>query len=167
MPSVLSRGLIGILAVVAATSLVFAEEAATVVKGKTIKMDYTLNVDGKEIDTTVGKNPIEFVQGEGTIILGLSKAIEGMKVGEQKSITVVPEEGYGAVDPKALIEVPRSILPSGMEPKVGMIVEVQGAEGQAFPATIWEFKEEKVVLNFNHPLAGKELKFDVKIVAVE
>lgn len=147
---------------------VSAEQPVTVNKGKKITLDYTLTVDDEVIDTSVGKNPLQFVQGDGAgLIPGFVRQIEGMQVGESKSIKVSPEEGYGAVDAKAFIEAPKTILPTGMDPQVGTIIEVEQENGQTFPATIWEIKENTVVLNFNHPLAGKELQFEVKIIAVE
>ena len=143
------------------------DTGASVAPGKKVKMDYTLTVDGQVMDTSEGKKPLEFVQGESPMIPGLVKQLEGMKAGEQKSIVVSALEGYGPVDPKAIIETPTNSLPAGLKPQVGTVLEVQMAEGQSFPATISEIKGDKVVLNFNHPLAGKELHFDVKIVSVE
>ena len=147
---------------------VYAEQSVTVSKGKKITLDYTLTVDDEVVDTSVGKNPMQFVQGDAAgLIPGFVRQIEGMTVGESKSIKVSAEEGYGPVDTKAFIEAPKTILPAGMDAQVGMIIEVEQENGQTFPATIWEIRENSVMLNFNHPLAGKELQFEVKIIAVE
>ncbi len=145
---------------------VFAQ--GTVEKGKKIKFDYTLTVDGNVIDSSQGKQPIEFVLGDGMIIPGLAKQLEGMKTGEEKHITVSPQEGYGMPDPNAYREVEKSVLSTGgREFEVGQIYEFHSAEGDVFPGIISEIKDNTVVVNFNHPLAGKELVFDIKIVSVE
>lgn len=149
-------------------SFAFIAHAADFVvePGKQIKLDYTLSVDNKEIETSVGKKPLEFVVGDKSIIPGLEAGILGMHVGEEKLVTVAPKDAYGEADPKALKEFPKSTMPKGVEPKPGMILQAQAPDGESFPATIKEVKDDKVVLDFNHPLAGKQLKFQVKILDI-
>lgn len=139
----------------------------TVTAGKKVKMDYTLTVDNKQIETSVGKTPLEFIDGSHLIIPGLEKGIEGMRVGEEKIVTVNPSDAYGEADPKAFKEFPKTSMPANVEPKVGMILRATAPNGQSFPAIISEIKGDKVVLNFNHPLAGKQLTFKVKILDIQ
>ncbi len=136
-------------------------------KGKEVSIDYTLTVEGEVIDSSQGKSPLQYTQGEGQIIVGLEKELEGLKVGDEKTVVVPPEEAYGLSDPEAFQEVPRSSLPSEIKPQVGMYVQAKGADGKVFPVKITEVKENMVVINFNHPLAGKTLKFDIKIVSIK
>jgi FKBP-type peptidyl-prolyl cis-trans isomerase SlyD len=151
--------------VMGVASMSFAADAV-VATGKKIKMDYTLTVNKEQVETSVGKQPLEFVYGDHSLIPGLEKGIEGMKVGEEKEITVAPKEAYGEVDPKAIKEFPKSSMPKTPEPQVGMVLQAQAPNGESFPATIAEIKGDKVMVDFNHPLAGKTLTFKIKIVDV-
>lgn len=135
--------------------------------GKKVKLDYTLTVNNEQIETSVGKEPLQFVTGDNTIIPGLEGALMGMHVGEEKVVTVESKDAYGEVDQKAFKEFPKSMMPSGSEPKVGMVLQAQAPDGEAFPATISEIKDDKVLLDFNHPLAGKQLTFKVKVLSIE
>ena len=101
------------------------------------------------------------------MIPGLEKEMEGMKVGETKKVVVMPAEGYGEVNSQLVREFDKSKMPADMTPAKGMILEMQDEEGNSYPAMISEVKDKTVMLDFNHPLAGKELTFDVKIVSVE
>ncbi len=153
-------GLMGFCSFVGAEDVVIAQ-------GKKIKFDYKLTVDGQVVDSSEGKQPIEYVQGDGKIIPGLSKQLEGLKAGDEKTITVPAAEGYGDVDKGAVKEVPRSMLPKDTELAVGQVFEFQSEDGVRLPGIIKEIKDQMVLLDFNHPLAGKELKFEIKIVSVE
>lgn len=139
----------------------------TVSDGKTISMEYTLKLENKEVlDTNVGGEPLSFTQGSHEIIPGLESALQGMKAGESKQVTVEPEQAYGEVNPKAIQEVPIEQIPPDAR-KVG--VQLQGKDGQGRMVTpkVTEVKEQVVVLDFNHPLAGKTLYFDVKILDIQ
>jgi FKBP-type peptidyl-prolyl cis-trans isomerase 2 len=140
---------------------------AVVADGKTVKVNYTLTVDGKVVDSSKGREPLEFKAGAHQMIPGFEKGVMGMKAGEKKSFTVKPEEGYGQVNPKAFQEVPKKKLPADVKPKAGMTLYAQGKEGQPIPVTIKEVKKDVVVMDFNHPLAGKTLNFDVEVVEVK
>jgi FKBP-type peptidyl-prolyl cis-trans isomerase 2 len=142
-------------------------QEAVVAKGKQVKLDYTLTVDNEMVETTKGKEPLTYDAGQGMLIVGLEKQLEGMKAGEEKKVVVSPEEGYGVVDPKLVREFEKSKFPADMAPVKGMVVEMQDPQGQPYPATISEVKDTMVMLDFNHPLAGKTLTFDVKIVSIE
>jgi FKBP-type peptidyl-prolyl cis-trans isomerase SlyD len=136
-------------------------------QGKTVKLDYTLYVDGQSVDSSQGGQPLEYVHGNKMIIPGLESQLEGLKEGDAKTVTVAPTEAYGEIDPNAVMEVPRTMLAPDITPEVGMVLQVPSKEGRTFNASIEEIKEDALVLNFNHPLAGKELKFDVKVVEVK
>ena len=130
--------------------------------GSKVKFDYTLTVDGKVADTSAGRGPLEYTHGAGHIIPGLEKEMLGMKVGDKKTVKVSPEEGYGKVMPEALRRVPKTAIGGVENVKVGDIVGASNA-GHTFRAIVKEITETEVVLDFNHPLAGKELTFDVEI----
>jgi len=138
-----------------------------VAQGKKITLDYTLSVDNKEVETSIGKTPLNYIAGGRQIIPGLEAQLNGMHVNEEKVVTIAPKDAYGEVDPKAFKEFPKSTMPKGMEPKVGMVLQATAPDGSKFPAVISEIKGDKVVLNFNHPLAGKSLTFKVKVLKIE
>lgn len=141
---------------------------ATIENGKKVKFDYTLKVEGQEVETSIGKEPLEYTQGEGKIIPGLEKALEGMKVGEQKTVKVSPEDGYGQPNAEAKKDFPKSTFPADFNPEKGTVIEMQDPEGNVMPGQISEIKADgSVTIDFNHPLAGKTLEFDVKIVGIE
>jgi len=135
--------------------------------GKKVTLDYTLTVDNKEVETSVGKIPLTYVVGNRNIIPGLEAQLNGMHMKEEKVINVASKDAYGDLDPKAFKEFPKTSLPKGLAPKVGMILQATAPDGSRFPAVISELKGDKVVLNFNHPLAGKALTFKVKILKIE
>lgn len=136
-----------------------------IVRGKIVKMIYTLTVDGKVADSNKGAEPISYTHGEGQMIPGLEKQLEGKKKGDKLNVTVQPEEGYGQYDPKAMIEIPKEQAPKeGLA--VGAVVAGMSADGKPVRATVAEIKQDTVVLNLNHPLAGKVLQFDVEVVDV-
>lgn len=140
----------------------------TVSDGKTISMEYTLTLENQNdvLDSNVGGEPLTFTQGTHQIIPGLENALEGMKEGESKTVTVKPAQAYGEVDPQAILEVPIEQIPSEAR-KVG--AQLQGKDGQGRPVhpKVKEVKDQVVVLDLNHPLAGKTLQFDVKILDIQ
>ncbi len=140
--------------------------ALAVSEGKSVKVNYTLTVDGKVVDSSNGRGPLEFKAGSHQMIPGFEKAVMGMKVGQKKSFKVGPKEGYGLEDPKAIRDIPKNQLPPEMTPKAGMTLTAQ-ANGQKVPVRIVEVKKDVVVMNFNHPLAGKTLHFDVEILEIK
>ena len=145
-----------------------AAGAATVVKpGSEVSFDYTLtDAEGKVVDSSKGKEPMHYVHGKGQIIPGLEKELTGMAVGSEKKVTIKPEDGYGPVNPQAFQEVPKEKLPPEAL-KVGTVLAAQGPAGQRVPVRVHEIKENTVIMDFNHPLAGKTLSFDVKITDVK
>jgi FKBP-type peptidyl-prolyl cis-trans isomerase 2 len=142
-------------------------ETSVVSDGKSVKVQYTLTVDGKVMDSSNGREPLQFKAGSHQVIPGFEKAVMGMKVGEKKSFKVSPEEGYGLKDPKAIQDVPKTQLPPDITPKAGMTLYAQTKDGKRFPVKIVEVKKDVVVMDFNHPLAGKTLNFDVEVVDIK
>jgi len=135
--------------------------------GKTISMEYTLTLEDKKVlDTNVGGEPMNFTQGSHKIIPGLETALEGMKVGESKQVTVEPEVGYGPINPQAVQEIPIENIPEEAR-KVGAQLQGKDGQGRMVHPRVTEVKEQVVVLDFNHPLAGKKLFFDVKILDIQ
>lgn len=131
-----------------------------------VELDYTLTVDGAVIESTTGQAPLTYVQGHGQLIPGLERQLAGLKAGDSREITVTPEEGYGPVDPEAVVSVPRTQLPPDITPRVGLMLRGTKPDGQRFRATITEVQADTVMLDMNHPYAGKTLHFSVTIVKI-
>ena len=134
--------------------------------GVVVSMDYTLHVDGELLDSSDGQGPLQILVGYGNIIPGLEREMMGMKIGDEKEVTVAPADGYGEFDEAAYMDVPRKEFPADMELEEGLELSVNDDEGHAHYARIDEVGAESVRLDFNHPLAGAELKFKVKVVAL-
>jgi FKBP-type peptidyl-prolyl cis-trans isomerase SlyD len=141
-------------------------ETLLVADGQVVAMNYTLKVDGETIDASEDHGPIEFLQGQGNIIPGLERELYGMAVGESKDVVVVPEDGYGEIDSEAFMEVPRDQFPEDIPMEVGTLIEMHNESDQPLDARIESVGEETVRLDFNHPLAGKQLNFSVKIASL-
>jgi FKBP-type peptidyl-prolyl cis-trans isomerase SlyD len=136
---------------------------SVVQEGSFVSIEYTLTDDsGKVIDTNVGKEPLTYIQGAGQIVKGLERELNGLKVGDQKKVSVKPDEGYGETNEKAFQEIPREKIPAEAQ-KVGAMLMTKAPDGRGVPVRVAEVKEKTVVVDFNHPLAGKTLTFDVKI----
>lgn len=143
-----------------------AKDPNIVEDGATVSLEYTLSGDdGVLIESNKGKEPLRYVDGRKQIIPGLEKALEGLKAGAQKKVTVKPEDAYGPVNPNAFNEVPKDVLPQDSL-KVGTTLLATNAQGEQMEVRVHEIKEKTVVMDMNHPLAGKTLVFDVKILEV-
>jgi FKBP-type peptidyl-prolyl cis-trans isomerase 2 len=142
------------------------EAAVVVAEGKTVTLNYTLKVDGKVLETSIGRKPLQFKAGSSQLIPGFEKAVMGMKAGQKKSFKISPEKGYGPGDPKAIKSVPISQIPPDIKPKAGMILDTKGKDGQRLPVRVVEVKKDVVIIDFNHPLAGKTLNYDVEILEI-
>lgn len=140
---------------------------AEVKSGDTVSIHYkgTLE-DGTVFDSSEGRDPLQFEVGSGQIIPGLDEAIPGMSIGDKKSVTVPPEQAYGDANPDAIQSVPRDTVPDELDIAVGMPLQVQTQDGRQVPVTVKEITDDTVVLDANHPLAGKTLTFDIELVAV-
>jgi FKBP-type peptidyl-prolyl cis-trans isomerase SlyD len=138
----------------------------TVQDGLVVSMEYTLTVDGEVLDSSRDAGPLQFLAGYDNIIPGLEREMIGMKVGESKKVVVAPVDGYGEYDEEAYMEVPRSEFPKDMEIELGMELGVTDEDGNRQMAFIESFDDESVRLDFNHPLAGAELHFSIKVVGL-
>jgi FKBP-type peptidyl-prolyl cis-trans isomerase SlyD len=141
-------------------------EAIKVVDGLVVTMDYTLTVDGELIDTSEGQEPIEFIQGTGSIVSGLERELYGMVIGDGKDVDVTAQDGYGEVDEEANMEVPRQEFPTEIPLEIGTMLELHDQDGNPMHARIDQVGEKTVLLDFNHPLAGKDLHFSIKIAGL-
>jgi FKBP-type peptidyl-prolyl cis-trans isomerase SlyD len=140
----------------------------TVADDLVVSLDYTLHLEGdpEVFDTSEGQEPLEFIQGRGHIIPGLERALYGMAVGQKKKVVVQPEDGYGELDSGAFQLIPRDTFPPTMEIEVGMGLELHDDEGEILEACVAELHPDSVMLDFNHPLAGETLYFDVKVIGL-
>jgi len=129
-----------------------------------VKMDYTLYVEGKVVDTSEGYGPLEFIHGHRNLIPGLEREIIGMQVGEAKEIIVKPSDAYGEYDADAFVDIPRTQFPQSFDFQIGRSIRLSDPTGRLITASISEIGEKDVRLDMNHPLAGKELNFSATIV---
>jgi FKBP-type peptidyl-prolyl cis-trans isomerase SlyD len=135
----------------------------TVQDGLVVSMDYKLTVDGELLDSSDDAGPLQFLVGYGNIIPGLEKEMMGMKIGDSKDVVVQPADGYGEFDEEAFMDVPRGQFPKDMNLEVGAELTVRDNDDHARFALVDSIEGETVTLNFNHPLAGDELHFHVKV----
>ena len=136
-------------------------------KDKVVLMHYTLKNDaGDVIDSSDGADPLPFLQGHGNIIPGLESALEGSKVGDKLDVSIKPEEGYGVRMKDAIQEIPSSALKGVDEVKVGMQLQSQDKDGNAFLVNVTKIEDDKITVDANHPLAGQTLHFSVSIESI-
>jgi FKBP-type peptidyl-prolyl cis-trans isomerase SlyD len=141
--------------------------APAIEQGSTVRLEYTLTDDaGAVLDTNKGQTPLTYTQGEEQIISGLEKQLAGMRTGEEKKVVLKPEDAYGPVDPAAQTEVSKEALPPDAL-VVGARLMARNAAGEGRPVVVKEVKDTTVIIDLNHPLAGKTLVFDVKVLSVE
>jgi peptidylprolyl isomerase len=144
-----------------------ARKRVTVRKGDTVRVHYTCKLsNGTVIDSSQGQEPLEFTLGKGEIIKGLEDAVMGMKVGQSKTTTVAPEQTYGLRHEEWMIDVARDKLPEDFRPEVGLHYELPRENGQSSLATVTHVSQTTVTLDFNHPLAGKNLIFEVTLLEI-
>ncbi len=136
--------------------------------GDKVKVHYTGKLTtGEMFDSSEGRDPLGFTVGAGQMIKGFDAAIPGMLVGDKKTITIPAVEAYGEKSPEAMIEFPKENVPADMALEVGMQLTLSDQNGQPFPVTISEIKEDVIVLDANHHLAGHDLVFDIELVEIE
>jgi len=142
-------------------------DAKKVVKGNKIKVEYTGTLDDGSVFDSSEKHgtPLEFEAGAGQVIPGFDDAIMGMKVGEEKDVTLPPEQAYGELNPQLRKEIPKTQLPAGNYKK-GMMLALNMPDGNQLPATIVAVSDSNITLDFNSPLAGKTLHFKLKVVEI-
>lgn len=136
-------------------------------KGDMVRVHYTGRlISGEQFDSSAGREPLEFTVGAGQMIKGFDTGVEGMNIGEKKVINITPEEGYGLRNEEAVIEFPLEQVPADMKLEPGMQLTLQNQEGQPVPVVVAELREDVVILDANHFLAGKNLVFDVELVEI-
>jgi len=134
--------------------------------GDTVKVEYTLTVDGVVFDTSEGEEPLEFEIGAEQMIPGFEKAVKGMKVGETKQVTLKPEDAYGERNENLTAVIDRSELPAEIVPEVGLHLQAQSDDGSIRVVTITAVTDTTIAIDGNHPLAGKTLTFEIKLVEI-
>lgn len=136
-------------------------------KGDVVKVHYKGKLNsGEQFDSSEGRDPLEFTVGAGQMIAGFDQAIPGMSVGEKKTITIAPADAYGEKNDEAIIEFPKSNIPADMKLTPGMKLQLRNEAGHPIPVTVTEVKDEVIILDANHELAGKELIFDIELVEI-
>ena len=144
-----------------------AEVQDTIQPGSEVVMHFSITLkDGTVADSTEGEEPLQFVMGDQTLIEGLELALYGLKVGDKQSLTIDPENAYGFPDPENVHVMQRDEFPEDMEIKKGVIVGFATPSGDEFPGTVTEIGETEVTVDFNHPIAGHEITFDVEILEI-
>ena len=133
-------------------------------KDSVVSLEYRLHLgDGQVVDESEPGQPLAYMHGRGQIVPGLEGQLEGMSAGESKKVVVSPAQGYGEHDPRGLQEVPREMFPPNANLQAGVTISAQTADGDVIPITIRELKGDKVVVDLNHPMAGKTLHFDITV----
>lgn len=150
-----------------ASQAVTLKPAGMIQEGSIVSIEYTLTDDaGGVIDSNVGKEPLTYRQGAGQIVPGLERELLGLKVGDQKKIQVKPEDGYGMRDEKAFRELPKDRLPAEAQ-RVGAVLMSKTPDGGVMTLRVHQVKDKTVVVDLNHPLAGKTLNFEVTVKSIQ
>lgn len=132
--------------------------------GDTVKVHYTGTLaDGTVFDSSLEREPLEFTLGEGQIIPGFEKTVLGMSAGESRTVTIPAEEAYGPYREEMVLEVPRTQLPADMQPQVGMQLQIGEEQGEGMLVQIATVTDAQITLDANHPLAGKDLTFNIQL----
>lgn len=134
--------------------------------GKMVTLHYILKVNGEVIDESPKDKPLEFKFGSGGVIPGFAAGIRGLKPGDQKEFTVSPEDGYGMAKPDAIVKIDREKLPQE-DLEIGMVFQGQSEDGEVMQGRVVKIEEDGVILDFNHPLASRQLDFSVEILEVK
>lgn len=136
--------------------------------GSQVKVHYTGRLDdGSVFDSSEGREPLAFQLGKGQVVPGFEKAVTGMQIGEKKTVTFPSDEAYGPRVEQLVFTVPKENLPEGYQPAAGEMMRLETRDGRQMDAMVTEATEDSVKLDGNHPLAGQDLTFDIKLVAVE
>lgn len=135
--------------------------------GDKVKVHYHGKLrSGETFDSSQGREPLEFTVGSGQVIKGFDQGVMGMQVGDKRTVEISVVDAYGAKQDEMIIEFPRNQFPPDMKPEAGMQLMMNNGAGQSFPVTVTEVKEESVILDANHPLAGQDLIFDIELVEI-
>jgi len=132
-----------------------------------VGIDYTLRLEnGEVVDSSEGRGPLEFIQGRGQIIAGLERELYGLSLGDEKQVVVAPADGYGEFESELLETLPRTVFPEGMELEEGMGLRMRAQDGRIVVVYVRNVDDDRVVVDLNHPLAGKTLHFAVRIASL-
>jgi len=141
--------------------------AAVAKNGDTVQVNYTGKLaDGTVFDSSAGREPLEFTVGMGQVIPGFDEAVLGMKVGEKKTVTIPADKAYGPHRDEQVVELPREKLPSDMTPEIGQQLVMRDSDGRQIVVVITKVSDETVTIDANHPLAGKDLTFEIELVKI-
>lgn len=135
--------------------------------GSTVTLDYRVYVDGQMVDQTIPDQPFTYTQGAGQIIPGLEKRLEGFNKGDKKEIIVPPDEAYGDYSEEKVLHVPKDDLPEDVDAQVGMQLQATSQTGDLYVGIIKDVKPDHIDVDFNHPMAGRTLRFEVEVVDVQ
>jgi len=135
--------------------------------GDKVKVNYHGKLrSGETFDSSEGREPLEFTVGSGQVIKGFDDGVKGMNVGDKKTVEINVEDAYGEKNQEMIIEFPKAQFPPDMNPAVGMQLMMNNGSGQSFPVTVAEVRDDSVLLDANHPLAGQDLIFDIELVEI-
>ena len=135
--------------------------------GDKVKVHYHGKLrSGETFDSSEGREPLEFTVGSGQVIKGFDDGVTGMQVGDKKTVEINVEDAYGEKSEDMIIEFPKEQFPGAMSPEVGQQLMMSNGSGQSFPVTIMEVRDDSVLLDANHPLAGQDLIFDIELVEI-
>ena len=149
------------------TGCIGKEGSAMAIDGNTVKVHYTGTLDdGTVFDTSVGCEPLEFTLGQGELIPGFEEAVRGLKIGQSKTVTIPAEEAYGQHTDDLVMTIERTRLPEGLDPEVGQQLQMQQANGRTTVIMITDVSEKTITVDGNHPLAGKDLTFEIELVEI-
>ena len=157
---------LGCAAVFLFSRLLPAATAPKIEDGKKVTLHYKLFVKDKLLETADAKDPFTYQHGQHQIVPGLEKGLTGLHVGDKKTIWVTSQDAYGPVNPQAFREIPKDKLPADIPKKAGALLEARSPKGEVMLVKIKEVKDKTVVIDFNHPLAGKELVFQVEVIGI-
>ena len=136
-------------------------------EGDVVKVHYTGKlINGEQFDSSADREPLEFTVGAGQMIKGFDAAMPGMNLGEKKTINIAPEDGYGPRSEEAIIPFPKENIPADMKLEPGMQLTLSNQDGQPVPVIVVEVKDDVVVLDANHFLAGQDLVFDIELIEI-
>ncbi len=136
--------------------------------GDTVKVHYTGKFDdGTVFDSSLETSPLQFTVGKGSIISGFEEAVVGMSPGDSKSTTLEAENAYGPHRKELVLQVERGNFPGNLEPQVGQVLQIGRDQDKTIPVTVTEVSESTVTLDANHPLAGKDLTFEIELVEID
>ncbi len=140
---------------------------STIKNGDTVKVHYTGTLDNGEVfDSSLQRDPLQFTLGQGQLIPGFEKAVLGLEVGDVTTANIPSAEAYGEHNSQMEVTVEKAQLPEGMTPEVGMQLQLNQPDGQPIPCVVTKIEGEMVTIDANHPLAGKDLTFNIEIVEI-